>query len=298
MRAPPRSGGWPRERDVAGAGAGERGWNRRGVWFLGVIAVASLVQAAFLVALAVGGLELFRRIDELQARLDREIKPALRPGSLASPATWRRCPTCATLQARRIDLFVARHRGQARGRHRQRPAASCPAPGAPRRPDRPARGAFGRASRSIVSSAATRRRGAGHPAAQPRRRRRASVHLVAVRTGCRSSSCGLDGIAVASRGAAASKNRGSRSSFDPCDALLRPVPVAVIRPYGTGRFRYGLRLVPGRVACCLELIALSEERLPAPPRRVGRWRAPGWPVAPARAPPWPGAGTGGPGFPA
>ena len=37
-----------------------------GVGFLGVIAVAMLVQAAFMVGLALGGLRLFRRVEELQ----------------------------------------------------------------------------------------------------------------------------------------------------------------------------------------------------------------------------------------
>jgi hypothetical protein len=77
-----------------------------GVWFLGVIAVASLVQAGFLVAFALGGLKLFRRVDELQARLDRELKPALDQVTRIS-RNVAEVSDLATLQARRIDLFVA-----------------------------------------------------------------------------------------------------------------------------------------------------------------------------------------------
>ena len=76
-----------------------------GVWFLGVIAVASLVQAGFLVVLAVGGLKLFRRIDELQGRLDREFKPALDQMTRIT-RNVAEVSDLATLQARRIDLFV------------------------------------------------------------------------------------------------------------------------------------------------------------------------------------------------
>jgi hypothetical protein len=76
-----------------------------GVWFLGVIAVASLVQAGFLVAFAMGGLKLFRRLDELQARLDREWKPALDQITRIS-RNVAEVSDLATLQARRIDLFV------------------------------------------------------------------------------------------------------------------------------------------------------------------------------------------------
>jgi hypothetical protein len=77
-----------------------------GVVLLGVIAVGSLVQAAFLVALAVGGLKLFRRLDELSSRLDREVKPALEQITRIS-RNVAEVSDLATLQARRIDLFVA-----------------------------------------------------------------------------------------------------------------------------------------------------------------------------------------------
>ena len=44
--------------------------------FLGAIAFAALVQAAFLVALGVGGLRLLRRVTELHQGLQAEILPA------------------------------------------------------------------------------------------------------------------------------------------------------------------------------------------------------------------------------
>jgi hypothetical protein len=76
------------------------------VWFLGVIAVASLVQAGFLVALAVGGLRLFRKVDELQTRLDREIRPAL-DGFNRLTRNAAEISDLTTLQVRRIDYFLA-----------------------------------------------------------------------------------------------------------------------------------------------------------------------------------------------
>ena len=44
--------------------------------FLGVIALAALVQGAFLVALGVGGLRLLRRVTELQRGLQAQILPS------------------------------------------------------------------------------------------------------------------------------------------------------------------------------------------------------------------------------
>lgn len=43
--------------------------------FLGLIALAALVQGAFLVALGLGGLRLLRRVDDLHAGLQAEIRP-------------------------------------------------------------------------------------------------------------------------------------------------------------------------------------------------------------------------------
>jgi hypothetical protein len=77
-----------------------------GVFFLGVIALASVVQAGFLVGLVVYGRRLARRVDALQARLDREISPALENLTRASRAAAE-IADLATLQARRIDLLLS-----------------------------------------------------------------------------------------------------------------------------------------------------------------------------------------------
>lgn len=73
-----------------------------GVWFLGVIAVCTLLQSAFMVALALGGLRLARRLEELQARIDRELKPTLDHLSRIT-RNLAEISDLATLQARRID---------------------------------------------------------------------------------------------------------------------------------------------------------------------------------------------------
>jgi hypothetical protein len=48
-----------------------------GVVFLGVIALSSLIQGALLLMLARGGLRLTKRIQDLQTRIEREVKPIL-----------------------------------------------------------------------------------------------------------------------------------------------------------------------------------------------------------------------------
>jgi hypothetical protein len=45
--------------------------------FLGVIALSSLVQAGFLIGLALNGRRLARRLDGIQRRIDEEIRPGL-----------------------------------------------------------------------------------------------------------------------------------------------------------------------------------------------------------------------------
>jgi hypothetical protein len=77
-----------------------------GVVFLGLIALASLVQAGFLIGLALAGMRLARRVDELNARLDRELKPALESLGRVSRAAAE-IADLATLQARRVDLLLA-----------------------------------------------------------------------------------------------------------------------------------------------------------------------------------------------
>jgi hypothetical protein len=77
-----------------------------GVFFLGLIAFSSLVQAGFLIGLALAGRRLARRVDELSLRLDREIKPALENVTRVTRAAAE-IADLATLQARRMDLLLA-----------------------------------------------------------------------------------------------------------------------------------------------------------------------------------------------
>lgn len=77
-----------------------------GVFFLGVIAVASVVQAGFVVGLLLFGRRLGRRVEALQGRLDRELSPALDNFNRVSRAAAE-IADLATLQARRLDLVLA-----------------------------------------------------------------------------------------------------------------------------------------------------------------------------------------------
>lgn len=77
-----------------------------GVVFLGIIALASLVQGAFLISLVVAGRRLSQRLDALQARIDRDITPALENLGRVSRAAAE-IADLAALQARRIDLVLA-----------------------------------------------------------------------------------------------------------------------------------------------------------------------------------------------
>jgi hypothetical protein len=76
------------------------------VVFLGVIALASLVQTVFLVALAVAGRRLARRVDEIHDRFERELRPSLDSLSRMS-RNLAEITDLATLQARRIDGALA-----------------------------------------------------------------------------------------------------------------------------------------------------------------------------------------------
>lgn len=77
-----------------------------GVGFLGVIALSSLVQAAFLIGLALSARRLGRRVDEMQQRLDRDLRPTLESLSRISRNLAEVSDT-AVLQARRIDDLIA-----------------------------------------------------------------------------------------------------------------------------------------------------------------------------------------------
>lgn len=76
------------------------------VVFLGVIAVASLTQTVFLVALAVAGRRLARRVDEIHERFEREVRPSLESISRAT-RNLAEVTDLVTLQARRIDGVLA-----------------------------------------------------------------------------------------------------------------------------------------------------------------------------------------------
>jgi hypothetical protein len=77
-----------------------------GIVFLGVIAVSSVVQAAFLIGLARGGQRLARRLDELQDRVDREIRPALENlGRITR--NMSEVSDLVVIQARRVDDLLA-----------------------------------------------------------------------------------------------------------------------------------------------------------------------------------------------
>jgi hypothetical protein len=76
------------------------------VVFLGVIALCSLVQAGFLIGLAVGGRRLARRIDALQQRIDREIRPSLDHLSQVT-RNAAEISELAAAQVRRIDEVLA-----------------------------------------------------------------------------------------------------------------------------------------------------------------------------------------------
>ena len=77
-----------------------------GVTFLGVIALASALQAVLIVALLLYGRRLARRFDELQDRLEREIRPAL-DGLTRVTRNLGEVSDLAVLQARRLDDLVA-----------------------------------------------------------------------------------------------------------------------------------------------------------------------------------------------
>jgi hypothetical protein len=72
------------------------------VVFLGVIALGSIVQAGFLIGLAVSGRRLARRLDEFQDRLDRDFRPTLEHLARVS-RNMAEVSDIAVLQVRRVD---------------------------------------------------------------------------------------------------------------------------------------------------------------------------------------------------
>jgi len=72
---------------------------------LAVIALSSLVQGAILLGLAWGGRRLARRVDELQGRVDRDIRPALDSLTRVSRNLAERSDL-AVVQVRRLEGFL------------------------------------------------------------------------------------------------------------------------------------------------------------------------------------------------
>lgn len=74
--------------------------------FLGVIALSSLVQGAFLVFLGMSGLKLARRVGEIQKGVETEIRPAL-DNLHKVTENLAAVSEIATEQAQRVELMVS-----------------------------------------------------------------------------------------------------------------------------------------------------------------------------------------------
>jgi hypothetical protein len=72
---------------------------------LAVIALSSLVQGAILLGLAWGGRRLSQRVDELQGRLDRDVRPALESLRQVS-RNLAETSDLAVVQVRRLEGFI------------------------------------------------------------------------------------------------------------------------------------------------------------------------------------------------
>jgi hypothetical protein len=80
--------------------------NPLAVTFLGLIALSSLVQAVFLIRLAIEGRRFASRLDALQDRIEREVRPALDDLHRITKNLAEVSDT-AVLQARRVDALLA-----------------------------------------------------------------------------------------------------------------------------------------------------------------------------------------------
>jgi len=73
---------------------------------LGLIAVASLTQAVFLIVLAVESRRLAQRVDDFQSRIGGELRPIL--GEMTRATENLAAASAATLgQARRVDVMMS-----------------------------------------------------------------------------------------------------------------------------------------------------------------------------------------------
>lgn len=77
-----------------------------GLVFLGMIALAAIVQGAFLVALGVGGLRLLRRVNELHMGLQAEIRPAFANMNRVA-ADMDEVSAVTAAQVRKVEDLVA-----------------------------------------------------------------------------------------------------------------------------------------------------------------------------------------------
>lgn len=77
-----------------------------GVAFLGLIALCSLAQTIFLVRLAQEGRKVARRVDEIQERLDREVRPAI-DNLTRFTRNLGEVSEIVVLQMRRVDALLA-----------------------------------------------------------------------------------------------------------------------------------------------------------------------------------------------
>jgi hypothetical protein len=76
-----------------------------GLVFLGLIALASLVQGLFLIGLGVGGLKLMRRIEDVQGRVERELRPVLASVSRIT-RNVSEVTEVGTVQVQRMEALV------------------------------------------------------------------------------------------------------------------------------------------------------------------------------------------------
>lgn len=72
---------------------------------LGAIALSSIVQAVVLVGVAIGGMQLMRRVQELQGRVEREVQPVL-DSLTAISRNVAEVSDVAVLQVRRVEAVV------------------------------------------------------------------------------------------------------------------------------------------------------------------------------------------------
>lgn len=77
-----------------------------GVVFLGVIAFSSLVQGVFLIALALGGLRLARRLEQIRQAVEGEIRPAI-DNLTQVTENLAEVSALATAQAGRVQALVS-----------------------------------------------------------------------------------------------------------------------------------------------------------------------------------------------